>query len=93
MGHLHVASGVGARAAGTGANLFGQQTLEAWHVGVGEEAVDALVGCDVGDEIVHYGVDCGLLLKAYRVGALVWVGGGWVKQAVNARAPAMGNRR
>ena len=75
MSRLHVASGVGAGSAGAGANLLAQQTLEARYVGVGEEAVDAFVGRDIGDEIVHHSVDRGLSAKPL---VQRWCGGvGW----------------
>src|SRR5262245_43819958 len=54
---LHVAAAVFAGSAGRLADLLDQTGLELRDVSVGEERVDALVGGDIGDEVVDHGLD------------------------------------
>src|SRR5262245_18204782 len=55
MHRLHVAAGIYAGAAGSLADLLDQTRLEPIDIGIGEESVDALVGCDVLHEVVDHG--------------------------------------
>jgi hypothetical protein len=57
MGALHVAAGVGARAAAGLTDLLDQQKFQPRNVGFGEELVDAAVARDIADEVIDHGRD------------------------------------